>query len=389
MKLLGSFSDLLGGRRSKQRGVALWRDMLEVGKLLVRERIKFLDGLRGLAILAVLFFHAYVSDPAHLPFGDRYTFIPIRLGWVGVQLFFLISGYVILMTLTNCATISEFAKRRWWRLFPAMLIASVIILLFDIAVGVGPYNQRTWINLLPGLLFVSPSIIHTLTGKVIDSMDVTFWSLYVEVCFYVIFGSAYFLLGSTMAIVGVFFIFGLTYFAELIASGGDLFSRSAAAADWLGFTHFGWFASGAVFYRFSKDRSLVLFVLAVAAGVISALTSKFPAPEKMSLLFVVILFASAVVSLNIQRLLSSRILLFFGFISYPLYLVHNNILIGLLNITASKIPSIPLILIPIFPLLAVIFVAWTIAKFGEPAFRSLRGNTTKIRFRKNADAGSD
>ncbi len=337
-----------------------------------------MDGLRGLAILAVLLFHAYVSDPAHLPFGERYTFIPIRLGWVGVQLFFLISGYVILMTLTKCSTIIEFASRRWWRLFPAMLIASFIILWFDLTVGVGPYTQRTWVNLLPGLLFVNPSIIHTLTGKVIDSMDVTFWSLYVEVCFYVVFSSAYFILGSTMAIVGVFVLFALTYFAELIASGGDLFSRAAAAADWLGFIHFGWFASGAMFYRFSKDRSSVLFALAVAAGAVSAITAKYPLPEKLGLLFVVILFASAVLSLNIQRLLSSRILLFFGFISYPLYLVHNNILIGLMNLTASSMPSMPLILSPVIPLVVVVLVAWIIAKFGEPAFRSLREITAKI-----------
>src|SRR5260370_206767 len=114
-------------------------------------------------------------------------------------------------------------------LLSGMVIAGFIMLWFELAVGVGPYTQGTWVNLLPGLLFVNPSIIHTLTGKVIDSMDVTFWSLYVEVCFYVVFSSAYFILGSTMAIVGVFVLFALTYFAELIASGGDLFSRAAAA----------------------------------------------------------------------------------------------------------------------------------------------------------------
>ena len=120
-----------------------------------QNKILFLDGLRGIAILMVVIWHAYGSAYAeYLPYGDQYNVIPIRFFGFGVHLFFIISGFVILMTLERCSTLLDFALRRWLRLFPAMLVASVIILAFDLAFSLGPHGQRTWINLVPGLLFI-------------------------------------------------------------------------------------------------------------------------------------------------------------------------------------------------------------------------------------------
>lgn len=131
-------------------------------------RIQFLDGLRGIAILTVVLWHAYGSTYAdYLPYGCKYC-VPVQLFWVGVQLFFMISGFVILMTLEKCSSVLEFAVRRWFRLFPAMLVASILILAFDRAFAIGPYANRSLINLLPGILFIDPSIIHTVTGVMIE-----------------------------------------------------------------------------------------------------------------------------------------------------------------------------------------------------------------------------
>ena len=64
------------------------------------KRIEFLDGLRGLAILLVIFFHAFVRWPNIVPYGSSYSdFIFFKYGYLGVELFFLISGFVILMSL--------------------------------------------------------------------------------------------------------------------------------------------------------------------------------------------------------------------------------------------------------------------------------------------------
>ncbi|NRB64450.1 MAG: acyltransferase family protein, partial [Saprospiraceae bacterium] len=59
----------------------------------MQSRLNFLDGLRGVAILLVIAFHAYSRWPHFVPYGDAYQNFPLfKLGWGGVELFFLISG---------------------------------------------------------------------------------------------------------------------------------------------------------------------------------------------------------------------------------------------------------------------------------------------------------
>ena len=67
-------------------------------------RLIYLDGLRGLAILMVFFVHAFVRWPDLVPYGNTYSNIPLfQYGMFGVRLFFMISGFVILLTLEKCA----------------------------------------------------------------------------------------------------------------------------------------------------------------------------------------------------------------------------------------------------------------------------------------------
>ena len=72
-------------------------------------RINYLDGHRGIAILLVIMFHAY-SRWSHLIVydNDLSQFPVFQYGYLGVQLFFMISGFVILMTLEKCNNILSF-----------------------------------------------------------------------------------------------------------------------------------------------------------------------------------------------------------------------------------------------------------------------------------------
>ncbi len=70
------------------------------------KRLDALDGLRGVAILLVMGFHFFhhLESPyykSHLyPYGERFAAIPLfQYGYLGVELFFIISGFVIALTL--------------------------------------------------------------------------------------------------------------------------------------------------------------------------------------------------------------------------------------------------------------------------------------------------
>jgi peptidoglycan/LPS O-acetylase OafA/YrhL len=185
-----------------------------------QSRIRYLDGLRGLAILLVLGWH-YIGPTyaANLPYHDKLTWIPLfNHGWVGVYLFFLISGYVIFMTIEDCSTFREFMKRRWLRLFPAMLLTSVLV--FAVAQFLGvfmPSGEARLIDLLPGLTFISDSFWHAILHLDIHGLDGDFWTLYVEFGFYIVFGLSYFLLGWQRALACLIVLWLLVFaYSELV-----------------------------------------------------------------------------------------------------------------------------------------------------------------------------
>src|SRR3982750_4409760 len=117
----------------------------------MRSRLQFLDGLRGVAISLVVLFHAFARWPDLVGTRDATSSLFVE-GRLGVQLFFLISGYVIFMSLERTSGVLDFLWRRWLRLFPAMLAVSVLVFvtapLFN-----RPAGQPVLRDLLPGLTF--------------------------------------------------------------------------------------------------------------------------------------------------------------------------------------------------------------------------------------------
>src|SRR5258708_5235695 len=86
-----------------------------------------LDGLRGLAILLVMYQH-YVNGPIKPAVGSLldYVLLPGRLAWTGVDLFFLLSGYLIggllLQNRDSLTYFKTFYVRRAYRILPLYLV---------------------------------------------------------------------------------------------------------------------------------------------------------------------------------------------------------------------------------------------------------------------------
>ena len=76
---------------------------------MITRRIDFLDGLRGVAIILVILYHAYARWPTFVPYETTFgNILFFKYGYLGVQLFFLISGFVILLSLDNCKSFKNF-----------------------------------------------------------------------------------------------------------------------------------------------------------------------------------------------------------------------------------------------------------------------------------------
>jgi peptidoglycan/LPS O-acetylase OafA/YrhL len=342
------------------------------------KRIRYLDGLRGIAILIVMGWH--YTGPTYtwrLPYDDALTWMPIfNRGWVGVQLFFLISGYVIFLTLERCANLGEFFYRRWLRLFPAMLVAS--LLLFGISQFLGDYmpdGRAKLIDLVPGLTFISPAFYHAAFDVDIRSIDGVFWTLYIEAGFYVIAGLLYFLVGWRWTIAALVSLAVFTRFAPFVIAQlpPSPLARGIEPFQWIGMHEYGWFAAGALFFKAGELESNRMFWLAFATGFMSVLLNPGAAKtvELMYLIACLLIFAAAQRWAFLQGFLQTRILLFLGLVSYPLYLLHNFLGIGLIAWTATFLPPIVWQFLPIPVAAIIMFLSWLIAQWAEPGIAKI------------------
>lgn len=370
----------------------------------VKERIAFLDGHRGLAILLVIGFHAFARWPALIPNDCCAAFPVFQLGWLGVELFFLVSGFVILMTLERCASASIFLRRRWLRLFPAMLICSLLIYASAPWFHERPAGAPEPASLLPGWFFMELSWTRTVFGHVIKPLESSFWTLYVEVKFYVFAALVYYRFGRQALVWTLFGTASADYALNLLhlVSGNRMVFVLERLGEDLGLDYWFWFASGAAFYVHRQTRQAVWLRLALV-GIVAGSSSlalphqaggEFGWPILVGGLLVGAVFALSNGVERVQAVLESRVLQFFGFISYPLYLLHENMLIASLLKFAAWVPRelYPLAVLAVLAPLA--WLAWGVARVAEPKLRkglawlldragerlpALRGGSTKAR----------
>src|SRR3977135_1570584 len=80
-----------------------------------RDRLDNIEALRAFAVLAVMLFHYTAKYPLqYLSFAQPVW--PVTYGFMGVDLFFIISGYCIYMTAAHCSGLALFWARRISRL---------------------------------------------------------------------------------------------------------------------------------------------------------------------------------------------------------------------------------------------------------------------------------
>lgn len=349
----------------------------------MNQRINFLDGLRGLAILLVIFYHAYTRWSLVLPYGDRFaSFVVFKYGFLGVQLFFLISGFVILMSLEKSDNFFKFIYKRWLRLFPTMLIATVLVFVTASCFPERPAGIPTLKNVISGLIFVQPEYLESIIGTDVGILEPAFWSLFVEVKFYAFFGILYFILGARKALLcltGAYFI----WFAMSILLWE--FDYDYVVIEYLNFldaSFFGWFASGAMAFLYYKSKSKIDLLCSIIIGGIASLVY-YEKTNDMTFMFLLLgVFISTIHFEKLKKIFADKIFLFFGFISYPLYLIHENAMVSIIIKGDKYLSFLPHFLLPIIAIAILAGVAYLIAKTIEPFVRKLIDNNLQLLFSK-------
>ncbi len=342
------------------------------------QRVQFLDGLRGVAIALVVLYHAYARWAEMMPFGGKFSKVWLLAnGWLGVQLFFLISGFVIFMTLERSRGFGNFCFKRWLRLFPAMLACSLLILITAPILWERPGGIPNISQLLPGLTFIDEDFFVYL-GWPIGAIEGAFWSLFVEVKLYLVAGLVYFRKGRGWAIAVLLAIFGIWLASAALASAfptlpeSRLWSKAVVIIELSSARYFGWFVAGALLHTyFSANTPRHLLAGLVVATIAAATTKGTNAPAIAMSLALIALFAAALICTPVQMFLANRVLVFLGFVSYPLYLFHEGVIVALTIKLGRAHLSIPDVLLPMLPIAVVIATAWLVATYVEPMLRHI------------------
>jgi peptidoglycan/LPS O-acetylase OafA/YrhL len=155
----------------------------------INGHIKELDGLRGIAIGLVLIHHFWPSTGYWTRFSDI-----AHLGWIGVDLFFVISGFLItgilLETVGKPDYYRNFYARRVLRIYPLYYLFLAFAFLIIPALQEGSYWQTDVLRQSGSPLWYVcylGNIREALTGKVPAYFLAPLWSLAIEEQFYISF----------------------------------------------------------------------------------------------------------------------------------------------------------------------------------------------------------
>ena len=153
--------------------------------------VDILDGLRGIAIAFVMWFHVWEitwQGAAFTVFGREidFTFLA-RMGFVGVEIFFFVSGFCLFWPYARALaerrpmpTVKHFAYRRFIKIVPSYLLA------LSVLVALGSERDRSLDDGIKDVL-AHVFFVHTWFQSYFGSIDGVLWSLGVEVQFYLIF----------------------------------------------------------------------------------------------------------------------------------------------------------------------------------------------------------
>lgn len=329
-------------------------------------RLDFLDGMRGLAIVMVIVLHYFVQiyDVPRSIFYNHQT--PLHHLDFGVQLFFVISGYVIFMTLDKTPGFFGFMVRRWIRLFPAMLVATLIIAVAAHFISYRPGGIPRLIDLVPGLSFLGANVISGLSGIQTDGLERGFWSIYVEVRFYLMFGIFYYTLGKYKAFYAMALLSALLLCLIQFAAGSVYAERAQSLfGKMLIGHHLPWFLLGMYIYLYNFQRNFWVLLLIMA----NALAYSIDSLGALALSAAIPLLMVGVFHVpRVQEIFRNRVLLFFGFVSYPLYLLNDSLGRGVIRgLYAQFSTRVPFELLPFIALPVVLLPAWLLAKYIEPS----------------------
>jgi peptidoglycan/LPS O-acetylase OafA/YrhL len=335
-----------------------------------------IDGLRAIAVLSVVIYHAFPDS--------------LKSGFMGVDIFFVISGYLISSIIfenidRGSFSFGQFYGRRIKRIFPALTLVLLSCLVFGWFGLLGDEFKQLGKHMAAGAGFVSNFFLWQESGYFNNAAETKpllhLWSLAIEEQFYIVWPLIVWLTWKRKWLfLSVFISLGVASFAYnvyLVRLDPTATFFSPATRIWellagvlLAYVRVG-AAANTTAWQPSQRQLQIASTLGVAllAFGLYRIDKGRPYPGTWALLPILgsfcLIFAGPTAWFN-RFVLSNRLLVWVGLISFPLYLWHWPIL-SFMRIIESEAPSGG------YRVLAVglsVVLAWMTYYFAEKPIRS-------------------
>jgi peptidoglycan/LPS O-acetylase OafA/YrhL len=338
-----------------------------------------IDGLRGIAVISVVTFH----------------FFPYKItgGFIGVDVFFVISGFLISSILFASLdrgdfSIIEFYNRRIRRIFPSLLTVVLASLVFGWFVLLSDEYQQLGKHVAGGATFISNLILSSENGYFGNAGEskpmLHLWSLAIEEQFYIFWPLLLIFVHKRkwnflpmMAVVAI---------GSFVANIYMVDSNPTATFYWPIYRFWELIIGGIlagitlhypqILSRYSNAQSFIGFILLIIGFVAIDKYSQFPGWwALLPTLSAFLLLAAGPTAWINRAILSNRVLVWFGLISYPLYLWHWP-LISFAKILEGTLDG--KLKLKIALLLASVLLAWLTYKLIETPLRFKKSKKTAL-----------
>jgi peptidoglycan/LPS O-acetylase OafA/YrhL len=322
-------------------------------------RVNEIDFLRFFAALMVMLYHysfrGYAANGlSKMPYP---LLAPVaKYGYLGVQLFFLISGFVILMT-ASTGSLKKFIVSRFARLYPAFWVCCTVTFVTIATIG-GKYYSASI-----GQYFINMTMLSEFIG--VPSIDGAYWSIFIELKFYALI--ALLLIFRKINQAQLFLVLWLIATIALnvlkIGKLGSILSIILIVG------HSPYFIAGAMsFLVWSRGISLTRISVIFIAWLLAISYSLDDIPNKEALFntkfnsYVVIgmisTFFAIMLLVSIRRtgFLGKRQWVTIGALTYPLYLLHQRIGFMIFNLAYPAINPHILLWGTVFLMLAAAYL---------------------------------
>ncbi len=304
----------------------------------MKEEILAINLLRFLAACSVLATHTFVSlissgyIPSNLLFLSSFT----NYGYLGVDLFFIISGFVITLS-SDGRTLSQFVSARFIRLFPVFWICVSITALFILILGTSGAISA-------GQYLANLTMIPHLYGNH-EHLDGSYWTLLVELKFYLVIAAVLLLRTIINIPLQKFAIFAslpllysalyydpysTTFINNFVGSVFHLYAEDYAQYFIAGILFYGIYRNSRQYYNYLALS--ICYIVAVIEGV--SVNENYLLNPWITTLYITLFFGLFLI-ISLKKISNSslallgmnyrKILILLGAVTYPLYLLHSKI----------------------------------------------------------------